>query len=112
MPSILVKLYSYQIMRSLVYIHTQNICHRDIKPHNILADPASNRVILCDFGSAKKLIVGEPNISYICSRCYRAPELIFGAVDYTNQIDMWSAGCVIAEMINGEPLFIGESAVD
>jgi glycogen synthase kinase 3 beta len=45
-------------------------------------------------------------------RCYRAPELIFGATNYTNQIDVWSAGCVIAEMINGEPLFIGESAVD
>lgn len=68
MPSILVKLYAYQIMRSLVYIHTSNICHRDIKPHNILVDPVSNRVVLCDFGSAKKLIPGEPNISYICSR--------------------------------------------
>lgn len=69
-------------------------------------------MILCDFGSAKKLVKGEPNIAYICSRCYRAPELIFGATDYNNQIDMWSAGCVIAEMINSEPLFIGESAVD
>lgn len=111
-PSILVKLYSYQIIRSLLYIHQIGICHRDIKPHNILVDPESNRVILCDFGSAKKLVKGEPNIAYICSRCYRAPELIFGATDYNNQIDMWSAGCVIAEMINSEPLFIGESAVD
>ena len=47
---------------------------------------------LCDFGSAKHLVRGEPNVSYICSRYYRAPELIFGATDYTTNIDVWSAG--------------------
>ena len=67
---------------------------------------------MCDFGSAKKLVKGEPNIAYICSRCYRAPELIFGATDYDPQIDVWSVGCVIAELFNGEPLFLGDSAVD
>ena len=75
-----------------------NVCHRDIKPHNVLVDPVSNKVVMCDFGSAKKLVKNEPNISYICSRCYRAPELIFGATEYNNQIDVWSAGCVIAEI--------------
>ncbi|KAI3804208.1 hypothetical protein L1987_25583 [Smallanthus sonchifolius] len=44
------------------------------------------------------LVPGEPNISYICSRYYRAPELIFGATEYTNAIDMWSVGCVLAEL--------------
>lgn len=44
---------------------------------------------------------GEPNISYICSRYYRAPELIFGATEYTTAIDMWSAGCVMAELLLG-----------
>ena len=58
------------------------------------------------------MVQNEPNIAYICSRCYRAPELIFGATDYSTQIDVWSSGCVIAEMFNGEPLFLGESAVD
>lgn len=51
---------------------------------------------------------GEPNISYICSRYYRAPELIFGATDYTTAIDVWSIGCVLAEMLLGQPLFPGE----
>ena len=72
-PNIYIKLYSYQFFRSLAYIHAIGICHRDIKPHNILVDAKYNKVVLCDFGSAKKLIKDEPNISYICSRCYRAP---------------------------------------
>lgn len=67
---------------------------------------------LCDFGSAKLLVKGEPNVSYICSRYYRAPELIFGAGDYTTAIDVWSSGCVMAEMILGEPIFAGESGID
>lgn len=58
------------------------------------------------------LVPGEPNISYICSRYYRAPELIFGATEYTTAIDMWSAGCVMAELLLGQPLFPGESGVD
>jgi serine/threonine protein kinase len=111
-PSLLVKLYSYQIIRSLGYIHAMGICHRDIKPQNLLVDTTTHRLKLCDFGSAKKLVKGEPNVSYICSRYYRAPELIFGATDYTTAIDIWSAGCVIAEILLGKPLFPGESAVD
>ncbi len=58
------------------------------------------------------LVKGEPNISYICSRYYRAPELIFGATDYTTAIDVWSVGCVVAELLLGQPLFPGESGVD
>jgi serine/threonine protein kinase len=67
---------------------------------------------LCDFGSAKMLVKGESNIAYICSRYYRAPELIFGATDYTTAIDTWSYGCVFAELLLGQPLFPGESNVD
>ncbi|KAF3610776.1 hypothetical protein DY000_02051372 [Brassica cretica] len=58
------------------------------------------------------VVKGEPNISYICSRYYRAPELIFGATEYTTAIDVWSAGCVMAELLLGQPLFPGESGVD
>lgn len=62
--------------------------------------------------SAKQLVRGEPNVSYICSRYYRAPELIFGATDYTSNIDVWSAGCVLAELLLGQPIFPGDSGVD
>ena len=58
------------------------------------------------------LVRGEPNVSYICSRYYRAPELIFGATDYTTNIDVWSAGCVFAELMLGQPIFPGDSGVD
>jgi serine/threonine protein kinase len=78
----------YQLFRSLAYIHSLGICHRDIKPQNLLLDPDTGVLKLCDFGSAKHLVKGEPNVSYICSRYYRAPELIFGAIDYTTKIGM------------------------
>nr|ABK93098.1 unknown [Populus trichocarpa] len=113
MPLIYVKLYTYQIFRALSYIHRAiGVCHRDIKPQNLLVNPHTHQVKLCDFGSAKVLVKGEPNISYICSRYYRAPELIFGATEYTTAIDIWSAGCVLAELLLGQPLFPGESGVD
>ena len=55
---------------------------------------------------------GDANVAYICSRYYRAPELIFGATEYTNAVDIWSIGCVIGELVANEPLFPGESSVD
>jgi len=111
-PHLYIKLYMYQLFRSLAYIHSTGVCHRDIKPQNLLLDPESGILKLCDFGSAKVLVRGEPNVSYICSRYYRAPELIFGATDYTCQIDVWSAGCVMAELLLGQPIFPGDSGVD
>lgn len=111
-PTIYIKLYIYQLLRSLAYIHSLGICHRDIKPQNLLLDPSTQVLKLCDFGSAKILRRDEPNISYICSRYYRAPELIFGATDYLPAIDVWSTGCVMAELMLGQPLFPGESGVD
>lgn len=112
-PLIYVKLYTYQIFRALSYIHRSiGVCHRDIKPQNLLLNPHTHQLKLCDFGSAKVLVKGEPNISYICSRYYRAPELIFGATEYTMAIDIWSAGCVLAELLLALPLFPGDSGVD
>ena len=112
MPLLHIKLYSYQMIRGLAYMHALGICHRDVKPDNILIDTETHELKICDFGSAKKLVKGQPNVSYISSRAYRAPELIFGATEYTTSIDLWSAGCVIAEMILQQPIFSGESSLE
>uniref|UniRef100_A0A6U5E1A2 Protein kinase domain-containing protein n=1 Tax=Corethron hystrix TaxID=216773 RepID=A0A6U5E1A2_9STRA len=141
LPLIYVRLYMYQLSRALSHIHAMGICHRDIKPQNLLVNPQNQQLKLCDFGSAKALVKGEPNVSYICSRYYRAPELIFGSTDYSTAIDVWSQGiclmnyfsiylrsvqvyffkfhlfpikpgCVGAELLLGQPLFPGDSGVD
>lgn len=114
MPIIFVKLFVYQLARSLAYLQDPaiGVCHRDIKPQNLLIDPVSGRLALCDFGSAKPLNPAEPNVSYICSRYYRAPELIMGQYSYTVSVDVWSLGCVFAELLIGGPVFPGESSVD
>lgn len=111
-PFMLSKMYAYQICRAISYCHRLGICHRDIKPQNLLMNPETHIVKLCDFGSAKILTKGQPNVAYICSRYYRAPELIFEASDYTVAIDVWSVGCVISELFLGQPLFQGGSGVD
>ena len=90
------KLFCFQLFRALFYLHeVLNICHRDIKPHNILINPINGNLKICDFGryflcesSAKSLSPQEQNVAYICSRYYRAPELIFGAVNYENSIGL------------------------
>ena len=111
-PNILAKLYTYQLCRGVAFVHAGGVCHRDIKPQNLLICPRRHVLKLCDFGSAKRLSPGENNVSYICSRYYRAPELIFGAVQYDHAVDLWSLGCVLGEMLQGIPLFQGENGVD
>lgn len=111
-PVLYTKVYMYQVCRSLGYIHSLGICHRDIKPQNLLLNSQTHEVKLCDFGSAKILKKGQPNVAYICSRYYRAPELVFEATQYTTAIDVWSFGCVMAELLIGSPLFPGDSGVD
>ena len=101
-----------QLIHTFAELQRHGISHRDIKPQNLLIDLNTQTLKLCDFGSAKKLVQGEPNVSYICSRYYRAPELIFGSTEYDLSIDIWSTGCVLAELLIGKPLFPGDSNVD
>jgi glycogen synthase kinase 3 beta len=115
LPPLHVLIYSFQLCRGLAHLHGMGISHRDLKPQNILIDTRRNILKICDFGSAKALEDDEPNIAYICTRHYRAPELIVGdegQICYTSAVDVWSAGCVIAEMLIGQALFPGISKYD
>ena len=96
---------------SLLFWCPCSFLQRDIKPQNLLLNPKTHEVKLCDFGSAKSLRPGEPNVSYICSRYYHAPELVFEATEYSPMIDVWSLGCVFVELLIGNPLFPGDSGV-
>jgi serine/threonine protein kinase len=106
-----IKLYTYQLARGMLYLHALGICHRDIKPSNVLVDPATGELKICDFGSAKRLEPRQPSVAYICSRYYRAPELIVGCQYYSTRIDIWGLGCCIAEMLIGNAIFQGEDSL-
>lgn len=102
-------------MRALAYLHLMNIAHRDLKPQNLLVDPAVNKLCLCDFGSAKRISnpLKEKSVSYISTRYYRAPELLLLSENYGIEVDIWAAGCVLAEMLRGgKVLFDGKSNAD
>ena len=107
-----IKLFVYQLLRALAYIHSCGICHRDVKPQNLLIDTRSLALKVADFGSARVMVTGERNAAYICSRYYRAPELLLGAENYSCGIDVWSAGCVMSELLLGTPLFSGDTGVE
>lgn len=101
-----------QFAKALQYLHESGVCHRDIKPHNLLLDPTTGMVKLCDFGCSKRLNRGEANIQYICARYYRAPEIVLGWANYSTAIDLWSAGCVLGELLTGRPIFPGKNTID
>ncbi len=108
-----IRSWAYQLLSAVEHLHSQSICHRDIKPQNLLIDFSGQILVLGDLGSAK--VIGDQNeksVAYVCSRFYRAPELIIGEENYGLQTDMWSVGCVLAEMWFGEPLFRGRNSKD
>ncbi|ODV98214.1 hypothetical protein PACTADRAFT_48011 [Pachysolen tannophilus NRRL Y-2460] len=112
LPLELIRVYAYQLANGLSYLHSYSIAHRDLKPSNILVDPQDRSLKICDFGSAKKLESNAVSVAYICSRYYRAPELVVGCQIYTTSIDIWGYGCILGEMIVGMPIFQGKDPYD
>eukprot|EP00927_Polykrikos_kofoidii_P079831 TRINITY_DN76669_c0_g1_i1.p1 TRINITY_DN76669_c0_g1~~TRINITY_DN76669_c0_g1_i1.p1 ORF type:complete len:356 (-),score=52.57 TRINITY_DN76669_c0_g1_i1:80-1147(-) len=111
MEPYLASLFLYQLLRGLAFMHGKGIVHCDVKPQNLLLDGRNQALKLCDFGTAKRMDLREPQRPYMCSRFYRAPELILGSSEYTAAVDLWSAGCVFAETLLGQPLFTGKDGI-
>lgn len=102
----------YQILRGLKYIHSSGVIHRDLKPSNLLIN-ADCLLKIGDFGMARSISQGPEGqnsfmTQYVATRWYRAPELLFSMLDYSAAIDMWSVGCIFAEMIMRRQLFPGK----
>lgn len=103
----------YQMLSALAYMHSQDIIHRDLKPGNILIDDECN-IRICDFGMARhnSELNGTMSTNYVQTREYRAPELLLNSPVVTKAIDIWSIGCIMAEILRrGQTLFSGASPV-
>ena len=101
----------YQILRGLKYIHSANVLHRDLKPGNLLVN-SNCELKIGDFGMARGLCSSPSEqkrvmTEYVATRWYRAPELMLSLNEYSQAIDMWSVGCIFAEMLGRRPLFPG-----
>ncbi|OSD01107.1 mitogen activated protein kinase [Trametes coccinea BRFM310] len=103
-----IQYFLYQILRGLKYVHSAGVVHRDLKPSNILINENCDLKI-CDFGLAR---IQDPQMTgYVSTRYYRAPEIMLTWQKYDVAVDIWSAGCIFAEMLEGKPLFPGKDHV-
>ncbi|XP_007573469.1 serine/threonine-protein kinase NLK isoform X4 [Poecilia formosa] len=106
------KVFLYQILRGLKYLHSAGILHRDIKPGNLLVN--SNCVLkICDFGLARVEELDESRhmTQEVVTQYYRAPEILMGSRHYSNSIDIWSVGCIFAELLGRRILFQAQSPI-
>lgn len=104
--------FCYQILTGLRYCHAHSVMHRDLKPQNILVSN-KNIVKLADFGLGRvfSLPVGKYTHEVV-TPWYRAPEVLLGTRCYSTGIDVWSVGCILAEMVTGKPLFYAEGELE
>lgn len=107
-----VKSYLKMVLQGILECHNHWIVHRDLKPENLLCGPNGN-IKIADFGLAR--IFGSPNrnmTALVCTIWYRPPELLFGAREYAQAVDMWGIGCILAELLLRVPIFAGNNEID
>merc|ERR1719270_416511 len=102
-----IKLFMFQLLRGLSFCHARRILHRDVKPQNLLIS-AVGELKLADFGLARAKSVPSHTYSHeVVTLWYRPPDVLLGSTNYTTSLDMWGAGCIFIEMLNGYPCFPG-----
>lgn len=100
-----------QILQAINFCHCRRVIHRDLKPQNILVN--KDTIKIADFGLSRAFGLPFENLTHeVVTLWYRAPEILLGSLNYTISIDMWSIGCIFAEMIQKKPLFMGDSEID
>ncbi|XP_026557813.1 cyclin-dependent kinase 3 [Pseudonaja textilis] len=112
LPLSLVKSYLYQLLQGVSFCHSHRVIHRDLKPQNLLINEMG-AIKLADFGLARAF--GVPLRTYtheVVTLWYRAPEILLGCKYYSTAVDIWSIGCIFAEMVTRKALFPGDSEID
>jgi mitogen-activated protein kinase 1/3 len=119
-----VQYFIYQVLRGLKYIHSCRVLHRDLKPSNLLVNSNCDLKI-CDFGLARGILSSSSDSAlidgqhptlllteYVVTRWYRAPEIMLACHEYSYPIDVWSVGCIFAELVLRKPYFPGDDYID
>lgn len=105
----------YQMLKALRYLHSAELIHRDLKPSNVLLN-SECKVKICDFGLVRTLNAERDEEAIlseeVATKWYRAPELLLGSRSYKKPIDIWSFGCIVAEILTGKPMFAGDSTLN
>eukprot|EP01017_Pseudomicrothorax_dubius_P049901 TRINITY_DN934_c0_g5_i3.p1 TRINITY_DN934_c0_g5~~TRINITY_DN934_c0_g5_i3.p1 ORF type:complete len:329 (+),score=105.05 TRINITY_DN934_c0_g5_i3:117-1103(+) len=112
LSTVQIKSYLYQLLAGLAFCHSHRVIHRDLKPQNLLLD--KNAVLkLADFGLARAFTLPIRTYTHeVVTLWYRAPEILLGQKVYSTPVDIWSVGCIFAEMAQKRPLFMGDSEID
>eukprot|EP00831_Metopus_contortus_P025719 TRINITY_DN2208_c0_g3_i1.p1 TRINITY_DN2208_c0_g3~~TRINITY_DN2208_c0_g3_i1.p1 ORF type:complete len:315 (-),score=65.47 TRINITY_DN2208_c0_g3_i1:68-1012(-) len=107
-----IKSFLYQLVRGIAFCHQHKVLHRDLKPQNLLIDK-NNVMKLADFGLARGFGVPVKNYTdEVVTLWYRPPDVLMGSKTYSTSVDIWSIGCIFAEMVTKKPLFPGQSNDD
>jgi len=112
-PVSVMKSFLWQLLNGIAFCHEHRVLHRDLKPQNLLINKVKHELKLADFGLARSFGIPVRNKSHeVVTLWYRAPDVLMGSSKYSMSIDIWSAGCIFAEMATGKPLFPGKNNTD
>jgi len=108
-----IKSFLFQLLNGIHKCHSQKMLHRDLKPQNLLITTDETQLKIADFGLARSYGIPVKNFAHeVVTLWYRSPDILMGSTTYSTQVDIWSVGCIFAEMVNHAPLFPGQHEED